>query len=359
VASLAASVVIIAAGAMAIPGLRRPSDEPAALTVDLDRVRALDAKGEELWTYSVGRALKADRYVAPYVGVPPFLIEDVDRDGHREVLFRAIGASGGQEQPLYCLNSDGTFRFSWSYRSTVEYGGLKYAPPYSVVTMLPGTRGGRPVIWASASHYPYYPTVLVALDVLSGQPIVEHWNPGHITALAHGRYMGRDVLFAGGVDNSRKDAIALVIDPEGPSSSTPVDRDYYRCSNCPSAAPLAALVLPTPDLTTLAGKGALPSVSGFTPSDTNTLVTVRYPALPYPGESNGASLGLYTLDPELRPVHVELQADYEKRHRFAEREGLIPHAYSENEVSQLLPVRVSVQGGPWQSRALHAENPKR
>jgi hypothetical protein len=41
----------------------------------------------------------------------------------------------------------------------------------------------------------------------------EYWHPGHLNAVAVGHYRGREVVFFGGVNNARKAATLVVLDP--------------------------------------------------------------------------------------------------------------------------------------------------
>ena len=354
VASIGTAIVILAAGAMAIPRLRSfRRGAPVRMVADLDSVTALDAGDREVWRYSFNFPLDAANY-RPGAGPPGlsvYEIADIDGDGSREVLFRAFSAKG-QDVSLYCFEQDGGFRFAWNQREAVTFGDVVYQPPFRVQAMVPGARNGHPVVWVTAVHTPYFPSVLVALNAKTGRAETQFWNPGNLNTVTLARAFGREVVLVGGVDNELKAPIIIAVDPAAATGSLPVDNPHYRCPACPQAPPLAAMVFPVPDLVPLSGNGGLAGVRTFNvrPKD-EVLAQLVYPTLPYAGDaSEPVARGFYTIDSEWRVLHAEFGAEYEKRHKHAEAAGLIPHPFSQDEEKQLLPVRVSMNGGPWVER---------
>ena len=356
VLSIGTAALIVAVGAFGVPALRPRHGEPSQFVADVDSVHAFDSNGKDLWTYKTDHPLDVPAYKRDGDnGVPLYLVQDIDGDGHRETLFIETSppTAAWEETPLVCLAFDGAYRFSWNRRVPVTFGSQTYPPPFRVKAMVAGRRNGHPVVWVAAHQIPDFPTVVVPLDLKSGVPEGEFWNPGYILDMRLGRFFGRDVLVAGGCNNEGNEAALLLIDVEAASGSTPADTSKFRCANCSHVPPLAEVRFPSPDLSRETGSG-VPCVTRLSINDAgNILAQVKFPVAGHAGEEmSGSVMGYYTLDRELRVVHAELGAEYERRHKWAEGAGLIHHPYAHEDEAQLLPIRVRMSGGPWVLRQL-------
>ena len=322
------------------PGDRLPAATKAV--VEANTLRVLAADGRELWSYRFEHPVEEASYVHPRFPLSrPLQFEDLDGDGTRELLAVATFTEPGRGYELHCFEADGRRRFTWTPSRSVTYGANRWEPPYSVYSALVANTGGPPTLWVSAVHHLYFPAVLSKLD-RTGQIEEEFWTDGHITALASGDLLGRQVLLAGGTHNEFKGAGFVVVDQANASGSTPALNPAYRCDDCPPGQPLASIVFPVPDLPATIAEGRLPGVMNFLPNDAGGLsVGVGFRLAPTDRDRDDfpAIGALYEFDKDLRPIRAEFSAQYIDAHRRAEEAGLLDHPFDPKvEERQLFPI---------------------
>ncbi len=207
----AVALVAAVTGLVAIFVLMRPVI--ASVRLETDALVAVDKKGNILWRESFGQ-----------LGLQPYQLNeqkvwfgDIDGDGRREILFIPIPASAkpyDKSIPILCLNEAG--QEIWRYtaskhirRGEHEYDNFYIAKQFAIV--------GKNII-LSSHHGLYYPTQIAVLDP-KGKLLREYWHPGHLPTILPGTYRGKSVAFLAGVNNLRRMATIVALDPEKLSGS--------------------------------------------------------------------------------------------------------------------------------------------
>lgn len=343
-----AAVAVAALSGIAWVWLAGPavSGGPASAQVLDNALRVFDATGRLLWKHEFGFTLTAGAYThqPPGRNSAPIVIEDVDADGHAEVLFVAepwLPDSPG----LYCFNRDGSVRFHHVPVPIVEYGAKTYAPPWRGVSVYVTGAVGRPRdIWFVSTHLVEFPTLLEKLDG-SGHLAAQYWSNGQITFFTQATVGRRSLIFVGAISNEFKGGSLAVLDPGSPSGSAPAISRDYACRGCPPAQPLAFLVFPRLDLTEAIGSHS--NVSNvFCDHVGQILVDVHHDVGDgVPQEFRSIASTHYGLDGQFRVAVAGLGERLPQVHGLFERKGILDHRFSrERDERSLWPVRRWIGG---------------
>lgn len=191
---------------------KRP--QPAAVQVTKDFLIVLDSSGREIWRKQFD--LETIHYQNPRR--PKTWVGDLDDDGSNEVLFvPAPPVNFRSTTPLLCYSHSGEEKWRFQPGRPVRFGSTDYNPPFFVdgFVVSPIRRGGPRYVLANSHHHTDYPTQ-VSLLTREGKPVREYWHAGYFNALLlHDLDAdGRNEIYLAGVNNARKMAELVVLDPE-------------------------------------------------------------------------------------------------------------------------------------------------
>jgi hypothetical protein len=309
--------------------------QPASWRVEDDTLRVFNAAGVPLWTYRIDATLSEDRYSAPdrdWAG--GVAIEDLDGDGRREVLFRSLSEERETRSALYCLNADGTVRWTRRLDDRMRFGDDTYTAPWVVnhMRVLPNGDGTRSV-WVVFTHGLMFPSVLERIDA-GGNVQSRHWSNGYIESLTPATWKGQPVLLVGAANNEHKASSLAILPRDDATATAPSANPKYRCSTCPPRDPLAFVVFPPNPLGLLRRETAA-VVEAWILDQDGLMVHVTEPPF---GTPLPEGLVYYTLDSDLRPVAVEASVGYERLHEWWWKAGRIDRPFSPAEVDRMLPI---------------------
>ena len=93
--------------------------QPASLIVNGSVVSALDDQRHEVWRFELGDPLDERAYSGSAAGISRrWMIEDLNGDGRREVVFVEVPVASGSSHRLHLLDTNGRLR--WSYPPRVH-----------------------------------------------------------------------------------------------------------------------------------------------------------------------------------------------------------------------------------------------
>ncbi len=312
--------------------------EPHHWTVENNELRIFSAAGQPLWARTFDFPLTEQLYRnLAAAGRQPVLIEDLDGNGKREVLFLSEPASGSPTRGLYCFNSDGTLRFRHQPAKTVRYGDVDYAAPWRAgVVAVTRNAAGSAAIWFASMHRTWFPTVLEKLTP-QGQVVGEYWSDGQILTVLGATLHGRKVVLVGACNNETKGASLAVLDEGRPTGSAPARRAEYQCRNCPPGMPLAFSIFPR--LEVAEAVGAIATVDHIL-TDHEDQITVRVQQLSLSGADH---LDLnahvyYLVNADMRVTHAELGSDVPIARRQLELVGRLSQHSARSDALQLFPI---------------------
>lgn len=344
---IAAAVVFFVLGGGAALALRSPlrslmvrlkAAQPHDWKVTPQQLEVYDAQGRLLWARPFSDRLYPPTYERSrrVRELPLVAIEDLDGDGRKEVMFvTRFESPRADNSVFYCLNYDGTERFTYAHRTGVRFGKLDYNPPFNprglVVTRDPDGRGK---VWLSVLQEPEFPEVLLKLDD-KGRVLSEFWHGGHLHALAEGSYRGKRVMFAGYVENDKRRSSMAVLDYYNATGFAPVEDPYYECSSCPAGRPLEFFIFPRSELSQEVN--SLNYVEELFTGGNGIQVATRQ-TQPYHLPSGNAGGLFYKFDVNLELSDAFHDASYPEVHAELEANGVLKHRYSRAEEIEAFPV---------------------
>jgi hypothetical protein len=150
---------------------------PHSWVLEGPRLRVLDSRERSYWEKRIpplhsGYDLEAADKV---------LIEDIDGDGRREVLFNFIPENLGQQSgSLMCFEQDGRLRWEHRFGAVKQFGTRSFTANYAGRFVRLVSVEGRPYLLTVANHHLWYPSRTALLDPKTGGVLEEYWHPGSI-----------------------------------------------------------------------------------------------------------------------------------------------------------------------------------
>jgi len=319
--------------------------QPALYAVDVGTVRILDSAHRVLWSHTFAAPLDAAKYRQDSEragsALLPVHIEDLDGDGNREVLVRAVYPSNDRPASVVVLDSRGHERFPVQPPThTVRFGSRVFAPPWSAFNVFITGEPPQRVLWIAWAHFQSgeFPCLLQRLS-LRGTVEAEYWSAGHITSVASGTVQGRPSILVGAANNDKdhRGASLALFDEAGVRGSAPASSPEMMCRGCPAGGPRAFLVFPPAELKKMVE--GFPSIWEIRVQATGEVRVV----VDQQGGHRDRPLGgaiWYDLDHSLTPFRAEFSDSYTASHTRLEAEGLLNHEFGDRDHREAWPVFV-------------------
>ena len=340
--------------------------EPAACGVSVNTLIVKDGQGREVWKRQFPESLSRERYDAEgsfckYV--------DLDGDGTADVVFslkrqeylfkgdtlygfitrsrmlRKLRPTPAQTltfQPgadlVVGLNSDGTI-------AKPDEG---YLRPYTIggIFTRNNVNSGAQIVVSSVTNYA--PNQIAVLDG-DFKKTSEYWHTGHVKYGQFANYNGHDRLFLGGVNNGYRSATLIVFDPNNIHGTTdltmrmPDWRPDFAVYAGGSRGHLTPFGPGTETCRVLFERTCVAKVNpyrqpynriiGFTVKEDRVSLTVAE------GEREDTPENVvYEMDRHLNLIEAYANTKFQQRHLQLEREGLLDHAFSSEELKPLIHV---------------------
>lgn len=183
--------------------------------------------------------------------LPYLFIKDLDRDGHREVLFSVQTEDEAREGEVLCFDWKGRLRWRYAGGREMKFGNKTYSGDYRtqgiLVEELDGD--GRLEILIVSIHRPSWPCQFVLLD---GQGNIrgEYWNAGYFNDLAIADLNGDGIkeVVAGGMNNEYGLGCLVVFDLASIKGGSPQESPMFRCRGLGPGSELYYLLFPRTDV---------------------------------------------------------------------------------------------------------------
>ncbi len=216
-------VPVLVSAAVFLPGVL--AGRPVSYRIQGNTLIVLDAHGRELWSKVFPYALAQDLQMGP----PWQFIWFGELEGRPSLLVTPIAAGSPRESfPLICYSARGEERWRFTPGRDVRSSAEEFDPLFGGPNFRVGPLGkdGRTRIVAVSSHHLFYPTQVTLLST-SGKVLREYWHSGHLRyiELADLDGDGANEIYLAGVNNARKVATIVVLDPDrfgGASQETEV-----------------------------------------------------------------------------------------------------------------------------------------
>ena len=295
------------------------------LGADGRSILALDESGQTLWRFELPDYLTQARYA--WTGpLDMDLVEDIDGDGRKEVLFNYRTAAGPPEPGiLYCFEQDGRLRWQRSLGRATSFRGREFDDDYSghFIRLVRGPR--RRYLLTVALHRYWYPCQVALRDPETGDLLEEYWHPGGLShILLHDLDGdGVDEVILAGINNPGDGLghASLVVLKVPFSEVSPKDDSPF--AEFTGGREFRYLLFPRPDITFLNGTLILIDRLRLEGRD-RFLVRLRLSA-------GGEGHLFYFLDRDLNVVEFRISDDVISMHDRLYLQGLLNHAWSNRE----------------------------
>ncbi len=307
-------------------GWIQASRTPHHWVVEGSRLKVLDAHDRPCWE----RQFPAFHGDYDVFVRDKALIEDIDGDGHPEVLFTVHPESQGENSDsLLCFDHRGNVRWEFRFGGRKTFGGRTFDASYAGRFLRKVRNGTSSYILTAACHKIWHPAQVALLDPKTGGVREEYWHPGSIyyLVLQDVDGDGREEVLLGTINNpgpglGHAGLAVLKIPFSERRQSPPSSSDLAAITG---GGEIAYALFPIPDVARVMGR--LPIITRFA-VDQNQRIVVQTP-LP---EEGGI---VYYLDFNLQVVEVRASDHFGPLHERYYRQGLLEHRLSETETASL------------------------
>jgi hypothetical protein len=266
----------------------------------------------------------------------PVRIEDVDGDGHYEVLAISVPADGrGEAYRFHAFSHTGRLLWDYARAGSVVFGDTTYVSPFLARHFYLTPRGPRgSAMWLVSNHRPWFPSVMEKVE-LDGTLMSEYWSAGYVTMVWEGVVAGRRVVLVGARNNESQGASLAMLDAARPAGSAPAEEARYQCRSCPPGRPLRFVKFQKPArLRALGGTSPVLRIS----VDSNSRISV-WVAPAHDTEAQPRPEVIYTLDAGLRPLSIGLNDAFDASVRALAGRKLIPEPPATPAANEVQSVR--------------------
>lgn len=313
---------------------------PASYRLEQSQLVISDAAGRVLWRKAFPYPLESAYPMGEVDRRQLVRIIDLDGDGTREILFvqkRPLPRAEGDL--LICYAENGSEKWRFVPGRTVRTATQVFRPPFTIssVHVVPMRAGSPPEIVVSASHFPEYPNQVSLLSG-SGRPLREYWHSGYLEYIdtADMDADGKREIYLGGVNNARKSATLVVLDPETFQGASQEGLPEYQFQAFPVSNEKARIFFPR---TCFNHKTkAYNVISGLWIRGSTVTVEVRH------DPDNRTAAVMYHLDRSLNIEAVTLSDSFRAVHAELRSKKVLDHDFSAEEMASLR--RLTVLVGP-------------
>jgi hypothetical protein len=349
----AAAVILAVAGGFWFNGRphegTRLGQQPVSWRVEDDQLTVLGKEDQLLWSFRPGTDLAEDAYRRDHdardaLRPTPVLIEDLEGDGSREVVFPAVN-SDGSRSVVYMFNADGTVRFAHQAPTgSFRFGDTAYQADWTLEGTWTTVDGnGQRSLWLPYRHKPYFPSLLVQLDPY-GRVLSQYMSNGYVVHVTASTWKGADVVLVGAANNESRGGSLAIFEGRTVRGSAPAQDPKYRCTTCPPGGPDTFLTFPRTCLSL--GPGETSRVgSAWIGKDDTVWAEAHHGWFFQRPDATAAGSVIYTLDRNLIPLRVEISGTYALLHKQQlEAGGLTDHVLGPVDQAMVLPVRIWKNG---------------
>jgi hypothetical protein len=266
-AAIVSGAAIVMAAVLALllspPAFLRGPHEPADFRIKDSTLVIVNARGRELWRFDTKlpdlldeaqyRGRFQRRQVPPGVAchmLPLLIIQDLNHDGHLEVLFVPAGKENLGSNRLYCFDGEGKVLWEVEPGRPITYGRVAFSDfvIQGIDALGPfGDSRTEVVCLAHALHE--WPTQLLALGA-DGRRLGEYWNSGRFTDVvcADLDKDGRKELLAVGFNHEYGKGCLVVFDPGDVLGGSPQSVPEYICPGLEPGSQRDYLLFPRTDV---------------------------------------------------------------------------------------------------------------
>ncbi len=328
------------AGITALAWVRRPG-LPFQFRVEDRSLVAEDEKGRVVWRYGFSEPLNPAWY---RLSTRTWLLRG-DLDGNpatTEFVFRLAPRGNGDVDSvsLVALTADGKLMWTYKTRRPVRAKDTEFSDLYEVNSFaIVPRRQGTPLVAFSANHANLYPNQVGVLNGKTGKLEREHWHSGHLRRLKVHDWDGdgEPELILAGVDVGRAAGTLIMLDPlRMAGASVEPEGDATQLEGFAPGVERVVVQFPRSCMAKRWGRMNRAAKFSVLPAGLEVVV--------FDGSREVGPSVVYSLDRNLKVVTADPSPDFIDRHRGLEKEGDLKHAYSPQDLEDMVRLLTVARG---------------
>ncbi len=297
--------------------------EPFEFEINRSILTILNQDGKVLWQhdFQIGFNFNKELYRNRFqnkifshsriarIELPVIQIKDINRDGHKEVLFAVTEVVDGR---LFCFSYKGKVLWEIQTGRELTFGSKIYSNEYRLSKFLSADIDGDGYyeIALASNHTPEFPTQLLLLNH-EGKQLGAYWNSGRINDFVFDDINGDGIkdIIVGGVNNQFDSPFIAVFDSRNISGSSP-NTGEYACSALEPGSEKYYIRLPLTDVARAAGPNE--TIGQIMPRDNGLWSFSTWPV----------NLQ-YRFDVDFQILEVRDSHSFERHYREARQKGYV------------------------------------
>jgi hypothetical protein len=243
-----------------LPKISGPT-EPTDFRIKGSTLIIINEKGRALWRYETGlenlwneenyRVHFQFKKRSAFVKLPNLILKDIDRDGHKEILFTTQTEDETREGMFFCFDHKG--RLLWPFKAgrQMKYGNKVYSGDYRIKGILADDLDddGRLEVIICSVQRPDWPCQLVILRS-DGSMVGEYWNTGHFGdfAFIDLNEDGVKEIVATGVNNEHRKGCVAVFDISAIRGGSPAISLDFQSADLEPGSEICYILFPRTDI---------------------------------------------------------------------------------------------------------------
>ncbi|MFW6140420.1 MAG: FG-GAP repeat domain-containing protein [Acidobacteriota bacterium] len=339
------------------------SSQPYDFKIEGSELVALDKNHKELWCYDTGhRDLEEEKFYRDHfqakrsseipgelVSLPLIMIQDIDNDNKKEVMFIPVLTGSRLGSHLFCFSDRG--KTKWVFKQTREmvFGDKSYSGwdirGFTVVDLF---GDGYPEVVLMSQNKNMFPSRVAVLDQ-KGRLLREYWNSGRIHEFTFYDLDedGQKEILLGGCNNEYNRGCLVVLEPDFKSGASP-QTGYYKSPTLVQGVETQYILFPNTETACLA----------FMRDPVGRIEIINNKIISAESKS-----GLYfEFDSNYNLKEIRFADRYEDLYQKGHKQGLFENEFSPKVMaeleSQLYPELLYYNGDDWITASVMAKNQK-
>ncbi|MFO7981681.1 MAG: hypothetical protein R6V00_12755 [Candidatus Aminicenantes bacterium] len=273
--------------------------------------------------------------------LPLIMIQDIDNDSQKEVLFSPITTIQKNTGKLFCLSDKGEVKWMFNVRKEIVFGQKPYTLNYIrgfTVSDILGDELLEVIVIAEAGFM--FPTQVVILDH-KGKPLKEYWNSGRMTDFSFYDLDkdGQKEIILAGRNNEYDKGCLIVLESDFKTGGSP-QTGYYKSPELKQGVEKYYIILPNTKVGTK--NFARDPLGRIHIIDEGTISAESYSGI------------FFEFDFDLKLKEIRFSDLYENFHNEAYQEGWVKEEFSpkvmEKLKSELMSEVLYYTGENWANR---------
>ncbi len=226
---------------------------------------------------------------------------------------------------VLCFDAKGKERWRFQFKPEIRFAGEMFSSDYNLVAPLVTEdldKDGHPEVVFAVHHSEWWPSAVVRLNAIDGKVEGLYWHPGWISIQAQDVDSNcTKEIIAAGYNNAFKKSCLLILDPRTIQGHAPATGDFIPLG-VPKAAEKYYVLLPNPDIYELANHWTEGSRATLNSAGQIEMRAGRILPGTKPGEWIGTVVYFY-FDMGMNCKAVKAGDDFVSAHVRLEEEGTI------------------------------------